>query len=138
MTVLQTTDLAGAALDWAVAKALGCELMSSHDHFRRVAALSWDEDKIAAHLAKQVDSQVIVNPFTGNSEPIPNYSGSWSATGPIIERELITLDRFGGAWLARKWNSNHEPQCATGETLLVAAMRCFVVARLGWTIEVPG
>jgi hypothetical protein len=66
------------------------------------------------------------------------YSTDWAQGGPIIEREKIRLDTTwnceDGYWSARMdtvggwW---------LGDTPLIAAMRCYVVSRLGDTVEIP-
>jgi hypothetical protein len=58
-----------------------------------------------------------------------DYSTNWAKGGPIIEREGIAL---------------LPPQLAEmpgyegrGETLLIAAMRCYVASKLGDEVDVP-
>ena len=70
-------------------------------------------------------------------------SSDWSHGGPIIEREKITV--FHDAWweaglLAELSNSYGTPSLemnckSQGETALIAAMRAFVCARLGNTVD---
>ena len=64
------------------------------------------------------------------------YSSNWSFSGPIIEREGIGLDYYpdSGLW--------HAGTCegtvwGMGRTPLIAAMRCFVMSRLGEEVEIP-
>ena len=62
----------------------------------------------------------------------------WAEGGPIIEREKIRLDTTwnceDGYWSARMdtvggwW---------LGDTPLIAAMRCYVVSKMGDEIEIP-
>lgn len=70
-----------------------------------------------------------------------NFSSNWLLGGPIIEREEIALepmthDEHGDGWLATRVEG--PAICMEfGPTMLVAAMRCFVVSHLGDEIEVP-
>jgi hypothetical protein len=64
-------------------------------------------------------------------------STNWSQGGPIIEREgmTIALDAFG--WEARHYDGETEPWTMTGDTPLIAAMRCYVASKLGDEVEIP-
>jgi len=61
------------------------------------------------------------------------YSSEWDYGGPIIEREGIALYLYGDA----EWNAHVGNKESTGPTPLVAAMRCYVVSRLGQEVELP-
>lgn len=112
---MKTNELTGAALDWAVAKCEGY----------------FDID-----MAVIRNGEVSVHYF-----PSWNPSKDWAQGGPIIEREKIGLDYYpdgshkdGGIWAALMSEGAIE---ACGPTLLITAMRCFVVAKLGNEIEIP-
>ena len=111
---MKTSELTKAVLNWAVAK---CEFEGCED---------WDG------TLEGVDS---VSDMQGKP-----YSPStdWSQGGPIIEREAIqiTPDEYKGTWTAYMTDGG-EPYEGTGPTPLIAAMRCFVVSKLGNEIEVP-
>lgn len=66
-----------------------------------------------------------------------NYSTDWSQGGPIIERERIETryDRTGR--FSEPWIATTLERMITGQTPLIAAMRCFVASRLGDTVEIP-
>jgi hypothetical protein len=91
---IKTSELTGAALNWAV------------NHAERL---------------------------TGILAPV-NYCGKWEHGGPIIEREEIRLDppRSIAFWSAEK-----NGYLLHGPTPLIAAMRCYVVSKLGDEVEVP-
>lgn len=55
-------------------------------------------------------------------------STNWAQGGPIIERERIRIDPRG-VWCAA--HDSCEWTYYTGETPLIAAMRCYVVSQLG-------
>lgn len=69
----------------------------------------------------------------------PPYSADWAFGGPIIEREIVSIDKEEGGkrWAAYAWRSDRDLQKAIGPTPLIAAMRCFVASKLGDDIEVP-
>ncbi len=104
---MKTSELQGAALDWAVAK---CEGLVEEDH-------------------------VVVDNLYGPQWRGPEYSVDWAQGGPIIERERITLVAMpDGTWQSQGRNLRphfHNP------TPLIAAMRCFVASRLGDTVNIP-
>jgi hypothetical protein len=70
-----------------------------------------------------------------------NPTTDWAQGGPIIEREEIALepmthDKFGDGWLATRIEG--PAVCMEfGLTMLIAAMRCYVVGILGDEVEVP-
>lgn len=67
-----------------------------------------------------------------------NFSTCWNKGGPIIERERISVDWMARmVWDARIYVPDEEPWQADGETMLVAAMRCYVASKLGDEVEVP-
>ena len=117
----QISQLKGAQLDWAVAKACGidgAEILKDQGTY--CCFISWPH-------------------FPGQKDYCP--SSDWSTGGPLIERAEITLNTACGTradgttgfiWEAEmSFASNH------GDTPLVAAMRAFVHANLGNEIEVP-
>lgn len=66
------------------------------------------------------------------------YSTNWAQGGPIIEREEIavaTHDEDG--WQAYYDKKGMNDDVHTGTTPLIAAMRCYVVSKLGEEVEVP-
>ena len=89
-------------------------------------------------------------PFLWNGAPCVRDAGhdvryspstSWWQGGPIIEREGINLDNYGNnpqwsAWTPAPERDSGEAQ-AYGPTPLVAAMRCYVVAKWNHEVEIP-
>ena len=123
----KTIELTGALLDAAVSKADGQKTRRAHDGSVEVSILpDWDG-------SPDWDS------------PIP-FSSGWRYGGPIIEREKITV--FHDAW----WEAGMkaEVSCsygaasldmnfkARGDTALVAAMRCYVFAKIGDEVDLVG
>ena len=118
---MKTSELTGAALDWAVAK---CE---GHD----------------AH----VYGGVVRTTMRGRFGSECSYSTDWAQGGPIIERERLELfyleeDEYGKplpepVWfceLAKLYARNVH---ASGDTPLIAAMRCYVASKRGDEVEIP-
>jgi hypothetical protein len=121
---MKTSELTGTALDWAVATAEGYS----------------DYDTAMGRLLAPRKEYGWVDLCN------LDYSTSWSLAGPIIERELIQLSpqingRYKGQWAAHMWRENKTgalvPNTMYGPTPLIAAMRCFMAAKLGDEIDVP-
>lgn len=111
---MKTSELTGAALDWAVAKCEGKPVLVIGDTVY---------DKWAIDEGCDGDNSL-------------HYSTDWAQGGPIIEREGITVRRHTDAlWDASVGRPNY---IAGGPTPLIAAMRCYVASKLGDEIEVPG
>lgn len=108
---IQTEDLVGAQLDYAVGKANGIDV------------------EIRAGMCCYKGLNAAYDPST-----------NWLLGGPIIEREHIMLEPSGenGAWCAQIWMPEligwwH----IEGKTPLIAAMRIFVRSKFGDEVEVP-
>ena len=111
----KTSELSGAALDWAVAKC---------------------EGYFGINMASVRDGVTDVFYFE-KWEPSTN----WSQGGAIIERERLSITPRDGFWDAlvhdRLFEDDGSDHYSTGETPLIAAMRCYVASRLGDEVEVP-
>lgn len=119
---MKTSELTGAALDWAVAK---CE---GHTGL-------WIEDDLHGnHISR---------PYTPSTD--------WSQAGPIIEREELSVEpqyTAGGleCWVAYGHNLRYDDHGnyiqgsdnrQYAPTPLIAAMRCYVASKLGDEVELP-
>lgn len=142
MTIIQTKDLTGAALDWAVATA-GQEWKTAHKHFPTMTldpTFSGISDWQSGGFVYLVPS----NPMRQDPQ-IYNPSTDWSLGGPIIERERIELLSNGADWEAGEMGSLEGSGMGVsfcgngyiGPTPLIAAMRCYVAAKLGTSVDVP-
>lgn len=111
---IKTSELTGAALDWAVELAKGTH-WSSNGYF----------------VLKNRDGTA----RTFERNPEWRYSTDWSQGGPIIEREKIEIrPSSSDGW----FGSIHNVwMFMPGPTPLIAAMRCYVVSKLGDEIEIP-
>lgn len=78
----------------------------------------------------------------GDSDIHP-YSSNWEDGGPIIEKIGIGTAKKGGVWIASLFDDPQDTDdwdylvSAEGPTPLIAAMRCYVVSKLGNAVEVP-
>jgi hypothetical protein len=107
---MRTSELRGTALDWAVAN---CEGLNTYIE--------------------------VVEGFKPSTD--------WAAGGPIIEREKIGVwfsdsvidaetDEVvrGETWYAEGGDGDY---VQTGATPLIAAMRCYVLTKLGEEVQIP-
>ena len=126
---VKTSELIGAALDWAVAKCEGMDNLRKTPH--------------------RFDLRLIMDDPEGDGVFLDslNYSTCWSKGGPIIERENLCVGRKHQAdtnycevndpavdWWARTTAGGY---LSYGPTPLIAAMRALVKSKLGDEVDVP-
>ena len=124
---MRTSELRGTALDWAVAKCEGWQETRATD---ATGSYPW--------LVKE-----------GRDMNPKHYrpSTNWALGGAIIEREKIGVwfsdsvidaetDEVvrGETWYAEGGDGDY---VQTGETPLIAAMRCYVASKLGNEVQIP-
>jgi hypothetical protein len=67
------------------------------------------------------------------------YSSKWSVGGPIIEREKICIKpriSASSSWYAEvSIETKQDYVFETGETPLIAAMRCYVASKFGEEVD---
>jgi len=116
---IKTSELTGAALDWAVAK---CE--GATDEWHTDKPFFWD----GVPCVREAGHDVEYTPST-----------DWAQGGPLIEREGISVDRAGLAWTADLSDSvgGYIEHTESGPTPLIAAMRCYVASKLDDEVEIP-
>lgn len=110
---MKTSELTGAALDWAVAKCEGYQNKDYCPHDQRFR----DDD----------------NKWFCPSE-------DWAQGGPIIEREGISILYRVGVNMTATINGQYEqsvPYNQRGNPQLIAAMRCYVASKMGDEVDVP-
>lgn len=119
---MKTSELTGAALDWAVCEAsgffVGYTQFRSGKAFLKVYGVAQNR-----HLHPSTD---------------------WSQAGPIIEREKISTNfdlsrEHPEGWWSAEFIDEEEygMHQEDGPTPLVAAMRCYVASKLGDDVEIP-
>ena len=115
---MKTSDLTGAALDWAVAKCEGVIVSQSKGGWPVFVSKDY-----ADLCGDTYGTYTSFRPST-----------NWSQGGPIIEREKIDLMYVAkdNDWIASRTMPWHH-----GLTPLIAAMRCYVASKLGDEVEIP-
>ena len=146
---IKTSELTGAALDWAVAKAEGykiglvfgrgtCKFLGVHRSLNGGYSESMPFALASTRKqAREADYPGVFLSGTRYWQP----SADWAQGGPIIEREGIGL-QYGGddwdlPWSACKETGHYEGDRYFGQTPLIAAMRCYVASKLGDEADVP-
>lgn len=112
---MKTSELTGAALDWAVAK---CE----------------PNPEYVTHKNGVIMRQPV--------QYVYSPSINWSQAGPIIEREKIDVfyeKHTTGSWVgsAPRLHKVGWRYLQYGPTPLIAAMRCYVASKLGDDVTIP-
>lgn len=116
---METIDLTGARLDFCVAEAEGMEprvewsLPDQRFAWRGVTA----HGRTATSISHK-------------------FSEDWSLAGPIIEREQIMICWETDHWIAgaSEFANSRAGRIVKGPTALVAAMRAYVLSKLGDTV----
>lgn len=146
--LMQTNDLTDAALDWAVAKAMGRHLVR-HPMGPQGGHGWWIWEEVPSGSGGIVLDQSIymeVGPRTApkrrNSGERYSPSTDWAQGGPLIERERIGTWPSGSIesmWAARPDYEVYPDRLppAYGPTPLIAACRCFVASKLGDIVDIP-
>jgi hypothetical protein len=106
---MKTSELTGAALDWAVAKCEGEQL--------------WIGSKVCERICPDNGEPVFWEPST-----------EWAQGGPIIERERTEFDFDEDTQMFHAYDGVYS---GVGQTHLIAAMRCYVASKLGDDINIP-
>lgn len=125
---MKTSELTGAALDWAVCTAEG---------YTPVVNPVWNGSVRYGYYDSAIGHQ------------IKNYCGAWEHGGPIIERESITVypsarKSDDGPWEVESYSARSLfngcediDVWVEGPTYLIAAMRCYCASKLGDEIDIP-
>lgn len=115
--LIKVSEAANVQLDWLVAK---CEGLSPD---------IWGK------------TQIIIKSAHKNGFYAYSPSTDWAQGGPIIKRELIETrpelhenEEFSGVWSA--FSMSNGGCWHYGPTPLVAAMRCYVVSKLGDAVDI--
>jgi len=117
---IKTSELTGAALDWAVAK---CQ----------------PDDTLSVYFDEDTGEPLCHDDWPDNYQEF-KPSTDWAQGGPIIEREginIVTLDSETGPYWQAYMPYGMSDDFAEGTTPLIAAMRCYVASKLGDEVEIP-
>jgi hypothetical protein len=126
--LIETSELEGAALDWAVAKAEKLDAKAIPSGGYSNASTGYKIKYTSYRLWLDDELEIEYCPST-----------NWSQGGPLIEHEQIELKWIGVDGVACGWNAWHQDladfQCAGSP--LIAACRAIVAAKLGDEVDVP-
>lgn len=112
MIEVKTAELIGSALDWAVAQ------------------------------IEKPANLICLNSFNGGPRTrgnLPHYSADWRQGGSLINRHIVKLDTIRDCHPDRfiATTSGYPMGECRGETILIAACRAIVAAKLGDVVSVP-
>lgn len=122
---MKVSELTGAFLDYWVGKALGADV-----ELKKVDPAEQSEDGLYVRRWSGCEGARRAYDFSPHT--------CWTDGGPIIEREIVDLERDD---IVEDWRAVHRshmtenPASAHGETPLIAAMRAYVASKFG--PEVP-
>lgn len=119
--LVSTSSLSGEALDWAILTIKGEKIIS-------IDGSLWVDTSVESMIKGKSGLWLSHVSFTKN--------GSLSCD--IIENEKIAT-RFDDSWSATKNDGNYDSKVtlAFGETMLIAAMRCYVISKIGYEMKLP-
>ena len=122
---VNTEDITGVALDWAVAQALDLRVTISP------IVQYWQTPR-----EKIIGYQIINDPPERDEFGIVGFNPStdWSQGGPIMDEHKVAVDHVLNYCLA---TMDYWENASKGETMLIAAMRCIVKHKLGDTVTIP-
>jgi hypothetical protein len=125
---MKTSELTGAALDWAVGIANGW--------------VTYPTDSVERGQYFHTNRLIAPRGHEHNLIRVESFQPStdWAQGGPIIEREEIDVlmeQQDLKTWAAEIYHSPKAYIRQRGRTPLIAAMRCFVASKLGNDVEVP-
>ena len=114
---MQTADLLGPALDWAVAQA--------------EAVSVWVADGQVRHLNRLSGSECLYDP-----------SDNWNLAGPLADKYDVKMEKIGisGCQVGIRlktagWHAHYDT--VEGETLTIALCRAVVQNQLGYALQIP-
>lgn len=119
--LVKVGDAQGLVLDWLVAKCEGGYDLQLRNTYGTKTA--WQYTLLDEEEPERMDRAYLAD---------TSYSTDWQLGGSIIEREGLPCYIVYSAD-GRIWKSGRQ----YGATLLIAALRCHVVGKLGEEVEVP-
>lgn len=129
--LIKTSELSGAALDWAVAKSLGWKMIPVPEDVN-------GENSGSVIAPPDLDDDFRFPPRgkIGQCFFLLNWSTNWAQSGPLLDEFDVWLSSDEGVHSASTHPHVNE-YIRTGPTKLIAACRAIVAAKLGDEVEVP-
>jgi hypothetical protein len=126
---IQTSELIGQPLDWAVAKA-------ENFYVDGFAIIRLWNNRVTKIIPGDYETGEVYTSYAPSSK--------WEQGGPIIDREKISVMEDVPAMRESIWKAKPSitakgagGRWGSGPTALIAAMRCFVASKLGPFVDVP-
>ncbi|WP_110994637.1 phage protein NinX family protein [Pseudomonas sichuanensis] len=119
---VKTADLAGHALDWAVAQAEGLEVFLVGPQYNVPWRVFWKK------RGEVLVRDVLYNPHE-----------DWALAGPLIDKHMVSLhcpqstDDVWAGWVI----TDKGEFCQAGDSAPISACRAIVAAKLGNTVNMP-
>ncbi len=128
---IKVSELSGSALDWCVALAYYGESKTKNGQ-------AWFRFEKTGHIFYHTHE----NGWRDSQMQWFHPSTDWAQGGPIIER---IRGLYVKHWVESSYDTryevhihNSEEDCiGFGESLLIAAMRCYIASKLGDNVSVP-
>ena len=149
---MKTSELTGAALDWAAAKCegftpglvFGRGAVRVDGFWEKPCATGGTQGYVLSHDWKRLHQQCEGPPFNSFTK-MWSPSTNWAQGGPIIERERMTVGYVISYKYGKQWFCNiHDKHTPLGyrhwqqaDAPLIAAMRCYIASKLGDEVDVP-
>lgn len=141
MVEVKTAELIGSALDWAVAKAVHGVDLEPFDTC--CGSGNWNGNpNEPPECCGQPEKQMYILPGQ-----VWSPSTDWNQGGPILDRHCKSFgcvqDGTDGNWRAfgygngRPFDHVRQMRLASGTSILIAACRAIVAAKLGDVVSVP-
>jgi len=141
---MKTSELTGAALDWAVAKCEGYSKDTANAGEFAVMRHTFGLHKWSTlwHFAGPIIERENISVIRLDDESIPDAKGFWQGKyvpqwGAVIGDRHSPEEQHGsqGDYWGRSYHIDEDAIC--GDTPLIAAMRCYVASKLGDIVEIP-
>lgn len=134
---IKTSELTGAALDWATAKAVQLPIYQCGEGWPGNRFVNEESLRRPIVTVGLTGRMLLEGPKASeNKEWSP--STDWAQGGPLIQMYEIDLKVVAeGVWQASNFFNDLAIHRFLGDSPLVAAMRCYVAHKLGEEVEIP-
>jgi len=112
----------GKILDWAVATAIGLNVVAS-------------PDKDSPAMQNPLLASLWENTYLDENnqrQPVPHFSASWLHSGPLFEKFEVGFSKVKEGWTA-----TCEKEHVTDPSMIQAGLRVIVATKLGRKVKIP-